>query len=248
MSTSNISRMTPEPASQRHAKTLQNRNSGTHANAAGSKMLEAEMVRLAQQGDCAAFATLYDLHKRGVYALCRRMSGSEEDAEDLTQEVFLLVFRKIGAFRGQSAFSTWLHRVTVNVALMRFRKKGFLAVSLQALLDPEERETLKGDLGRRDDVLAGAIDRVNLERALEHLPARCREVFVRFDIEGYEHNEIAAMNGCTIGISKSQLYKARMKLRSILKITKTGREQIRNRRAGAYDSAEAQSLQLPSVA
>jgi RNA polymerase sigma-70 factor (ECF subfamily) len=240
--------MTAEPASQRYATTLQNRTSSSHANPAGSKIPQAEMVRLAQQGDCAAFAALYDLHKRGVYALCRRMSGNEEDAEDLTQEVFLLVFRKIGAFRGQSAFSTWLHRVTVNVALMRFRKKGLLAVSLQALLDPEERQTLKGDLGRRDEVLAGAIDRVNLERALEHLPARCREVFVRFDIEGYEHNEIAAMNGCTIGISKSQLYKARMKLRSILKITKTGREQICNRRAGAYVSAEEQSLQIPSVA
>jgi len=191
---------------------------------AASRLVEAETIRLAQAGDVAAFETLYGLHKRRVYSLCRRMSGNEAEAEDLAQEVFLLVFRKLVNFRGQSAFSTWLHRVTVNVVLMRFRKKGLMAVSLQELLDPAEGETAKSDFGHRDEVLAGAVDRVVMERAIEDLPPGYRTVFVLFDIEGYEHNEIAAMLGCTIGNTKSQLHKARMKMRAILRRGVSGPE------------------------
>ena len=241
MNTSTIPEVTADLAMQGFAKPLRH-------STASSRVLEAETIRLAQQGDAAAFEILYALHKRRVYSLCRRMSGNEAEAEDLAQEVFLLVFRKIANFRGQSAFSTWLHRVTVNVVLMRFRKKGLLAVSLQELLDPEERETPKSDFGHRDDVLAGAIDRVNLERAIESLPPGYRTVFVLFDIEGYEHNEIAAMLGCTIGNTKSQLHKARMKLRSMLELGKAGVDLNRRKKAAARERPAEQETEERSVA
>jgi RNA polymerase sigma-70 factor (ECF subfamily) len=111
--------------------------------------------------------------------------------------------------------------VTVNVVLSRLRKKGLLEVSLQEPLGPEERDGPKRDFGIRDNVLAGAIDRINLERAIENLPSGCRNVFVLFDIEGYGHDEIAGVMGCSIGNTKAQLHKARMKLRLNLKTRKT---------------------------
>jgi RNA polymerase sigma-70 factor (ECF subfamily) len=185
-----------------------------------------DAVERGKQGDGASFEALYGLHKRHVYALCLRMSGNEADAEDLTQEAFLQAYRKIVAFRGQSAFSTWLHRVAVNVVLSSLRRKGLLAVSLQEPLDPEQRDGPKRDFGIRDNVLAGAIDRINLERAIENLPSGCRNVFVLFDIEGYGHNEIAEMMGCSIGNTKAQLHQARMKLRLILK---TGKAEMTSR-------------------
>jgi RNA polymerase sigma-70 factor (ECF subfamily) len=185
---------------------------------ASSIKLEAEAIKLAQQGDAQAFETLYGLHNRRVFAMCRRMSDSQEEADDLTQEVFLLVFRKIAGFRGQSTFSTWLYRVTSNTVMMRLRKKKVSAVSLQQLLEPQDAQMAPADFGRRDVQLAGVIDRVHLQRAMESLPAKCRNVFELFDIAGYGHHEIAAMNGCSVGASKSQLHQARLKLRSALRI------------------------------
>ena len=152
------------------------------------------------------------------------MTGNTADAEDLTQEAFLQLHRKIGTFRGESAFSTWLHRMSVNVVLMRLRKKGLPEVSLEEMLEPQEDGPRK-DVGGRDNVLAGALDRVNLERVIEGLPPGYRMIFVLHDIEGYEHNEIAEMMDCSIGNSKSQLHKARMKLRELLKQEKAGAEQ-----------------------
>ena len=178
---------------------------------------EAEAIRLAQAGDAAAFEFLYQLHSRRVYALCLRMLGNPSDAEDLTQEAFLQLFRKIGTFRGESAFSTWLHRMTVNVVLMRLRKKSLPAASLEETTEPdEETGGPRKDIGAPDLRLSGAVDRVNLERSIEKLPPGYRTVFVLHDIQGFEHNEIAGIMGCSVGNSKSQLHKARTRLRELL--------------------------------
>ncbi len=160
---------------------------------------EAEAIQKAQAGDGASFEMLYALHKRRVYSLCLRMLGNVAEAEDLTQEAFLQLYRKISTFRGDSAFSTWLHRLAVNV------------------LEPTQEDGPRKDIGARDLMLSGSVDRVTLERAIENLPPGYRLVFVLHDVEGYEHNEIAGMLECSIGNSKSQLHKARMKLRDLLK-------------------------------
>lgn len=180
-------------------------------------MSEAEAIQRAQQGDAQSFASLYSFHKRRVYSLCLRMTGNTAEAEDLTQEAFLQLYRKIATFRGESAFSTWLHRLAVNVVLMHLRKKGLPEISFQEALEPAEEDGPKKDIGAHDQALSGSIDRVNLERAIETLPPGYRIIFVLHDIEGYEHNEIAEMMGCSIGNSKSQLHKARMRLRELLK-------------------------------
>jgi RNA polymerase sigma-70 factor (ECF subfamily) len=185
-----------------------------------SGLSEAEAIDRAKQGDAESFEGLYVLHKRRVYSLCLRMTGNTAEAEDLTQEAFLQLYRKIASFRGESAFSTWLHRLAVNVVLMRLRKKGLPQVSLEETLEPQQEGGPRKDIGTRDAVLAGSIDRINLERAIERLPPGYRMVFVLHDIEGYEHNEIAEMLGCSIGNSKSQLHKARMKLRDLLKTSR----------------------------
>ena len=185
-----------------------------------SGMTEAEAIDRAKAGDAEAFSGLYGLHKRRVYSLCLRMTGNTAEAEDLTQEAFLQLYRKIATFRGESAFSTWLHRLAVNVVLMHLRKKGLPEISLDEALEPQHEDGPKKDIGARDNVLAGSIDRVNLERAIESLPPGYRIIFVLHDVEGYEHNEIAEMMGCSIGNSKSQLHKARMKLRDLLKLSR----------------------------
>jgi len=180
-------------------------------------MPEVEAIRLAQQGDAAAFERLYQLHNRRVYSLCLRMVGNTAEAEDLTQEAFLQLFRKISTFRGESAFSTWLHRLTVNLVLMHLRKKGLNLVSLEETINPSEDDAPKRDFGGRDLQLTGSVDRVALERAVASLPPGYRMVFVLHDVEGFEHNEIATMLECSTGNSKSQLHKARLKLRELLR-------------------------------
>jgi RNA polymerase sigma-70 factor (ECF subfamily) len=193
---------------------------------------EAEAIRLAQAGNAAAFEFLYQLHGRRVYALCLRMMGNPADAEDLMQEAFLQLFRKIGTFRGESAFSTWLHRMTVNVVLMRLRKKSLPTDSLEETLDPDaENSGPKRDVGAPDLRLSGAVDRVNLERSIEKLPPGYRTVFVLHDVQGYEHNEIADIMGCSVGNSKSQLHKARTRLRELLQ--EEIRQQARDERKAA---------------
>ena len=186
-------------------------------------MPEAEAIARAQQGDATSFEALYALHKRRVYSLCLRMTGNLAAAEDLTQEAFLQLYRKIASFRGESAFSTWLHRLAVNVVLMHLRRKGLPEVSLEETLEPQQEDAPRKDIGAPDQVLAGSVDRVNLERAIESLPPGYRIIFVLHDIEGYEHNEIAEMMGCSIGNSKSQLHKARMKLRELLRASRTAK-------------------------
>ena len=174
-------------------------------------------IRLAQRGDAAAFQTIYQLHSRRVYALCLRMIGDPVEAEDLTQEAFLQLFRKIHTFRGESAFSSWLHRLTANIVLMRFRKKRPVQISLDEVTradDEKERPVL--EIGVPDLRMSGLFDRVNLHAALEKLPEGYRSMFLLHDVHGYEHNEIAGLLGCSVGNSKSQLHKARKRLRELL--------------------------------
>ena len=199
-------------------------------------LAEGEAIRLAQAGDAAAFEFLYELHGRRVYALCLRMVGNPSDAEDLMQEAFLQLFRKIGTFRGESAFSTWLHRMTVNVVLMRLRKKSLPVASLDEATEPDEEVGgPRKDIGAPDLRLSGAVDRVNLERSIDRLPPGYRTVFVLHDVQGYEHNEIAGIMGCSVGNSKSQLHKARTKLRDLLQ------EEIREQARQVRHAAKTQT-------
>ncbi len=162
------------------------------------------------------------------------MVSNTAEAEDLTQEAFLQLFRKIATFRGESAFSTWLHRLAVNVVLMRLRKKTANESSLEEATEPDEEEGgPRRDFGGPDLRLSGSIDRLNLQRAVEELPPGYKAVFVLHDVQGYEHNEIAEIMGCSIGNSKSQLHKARMRLRELLH--ETQREIARAARQGAKD-------------
>ncbi len=177
-----------------------------------------EVLARAQAGDHQAFAQLYSLHKRRIYSLCLRMVGNVAEAEDLTQEAFLQLHRKIATFRGDSAFSTWLHRLAVNVVLMQLRKKGLALISLDEAMEPAAEERPGRTFGAPDLSLSGAIDRLALQRAIDNLPAGYRLIFVLHDIEGFEHNEIADLLECSIGNSKSQLHKARLKLREALRM------------------------------
>ncbi|HLJ91453.1 MAG TPA: sigma-70 family RNA polymerase sigma factor [Candidatus Angelobacter sp.] len=185
-------------------------------NKVATRLSETQAIHRAQQGDAECFAFLYGLHKRRVYSLCLRMIGNVAEAEDLTQDAFIHLFRKITSFRGESAFSTWLHRLVVNIVLMHLRKRSIQVVSLEETLEPRDDDAPRRDFGTQDRSLAGSIDRVNLERSIKDLPPGYRIIFVLHDIEGYEHNEIADMLGCSIGNCKSQLHKARMKLRRML--------------------------------
>jgi RNA polymerase sigma-70 factor (ECF subfamily) len=177
---------------------------------------EADLLAQAQAGDHRAFAQLYSLHKKRIYSLCMRMVGNTAEAEDMTQETFLQLHRKIATFRGDSAFSTWLHRLAINVVLMQLRKKGLSLISMDEAMEPDPKGSSGRGFGARDTTLAGSIDRLALERAVGNLPAGYRLVFVLHDIEGYEHHEIASMLDCSVGNSKSQLHKARLSLREAL--------------------------------
>ncbi len=177
---------------------------------------ERSLIQRAQSGDEHAFAELFQLHKKRVYSVCLLMTKDVAEAEDLTQEAFLQVFRTIGTFRGESAFSTWLYRIAVNTVLMKLRRqKSKAAFSLSEPVSPES-PNLAHDLGERDPRLSGAIDRIALLRAIESLPEGCRTVFMLHEVEGYQHHEIASLLNCSIGNSKSQLHKAKLKMRDFL--------------------------------
>ena len=186
--------------------------------AAPPNAADAEVLARAQAGDHQAFAQLYALHKRRIYSLCLRMVGNVAEAEDLTQEAFLQLHRKIATFRGDSAFSTWLHRLAINVVLMQLRKKGLSLISLDEAMEPNPEEGPSRSFGAPDLQLTGTIDRLVLEHAIADLPAGYRLIFILHDVEGFEHNEIASMLDCSIGNSKSQLHKARLKLREALRM------------------------------
>jgi RNA polymerase sigma-70 factor, ECF subfamily len=212
---------------------------------ASGELSEAEAIQRARDGDRTVFEFLYRLHSRRVYAVCLRMVGNTAEAEDLTQEAFLLLLRKIHTFRGDSAFSTWLHRLAVNVVLMRLRKKSPPTDSLEAALDPDDETASprpSSIMGAPDLLLEGSLDRINLERCIKQLPAGYRTIFVLHDVQGYEHHEIAEILGRSVGVSKSQLHKARMRLRELLH--EAQREKTRDERMAAGKTRSRSSKAL----
>jgi len=177
---------------------------------------ERSLIQRAQGGDEQAFATLFQLHKKRVYSVCLMMTKDVAEAEDLTQEAFLQVFRSVGSFRCDSAFSTWLYRIAVNTVLMKLRRrKAPPILSLDEPVSPES-PSLRRDIGKADPRLSGAVDRIALRRAMQELPEGCRKIFALHEVEGYQHHEIAKMLECSVGNSKSQLHKAKMKMRDLL--------------------------------
>jgi len=165
------------------------------------------------RGKVPPFDELFRLHRRRVYAQCFRMTGNPADAEDLSQEVFVQVFRKLNTFRGESSFTTWLHRLTVNHVLMYFRKRRRIREQLT-----EDGETPERAIqGRKVLANIPILDRLALDEAIFKLPPGYRTVFVLHDIQGLQHLEIANILNCSVGSTKSQLHKARMKLRGFLR-------------------------------
>jgi RNA polymerase sigma-70 factor (ECF subfamily) len=176
-----------------------------------------ELIARAQRGEAEAFEAIYHQHKNRVFSLCLRVTGNTADSEELTQEAFMQVFRKIHTFRGQSAFSTWLHRLSLNVVLMRLRKKTLIVTPLEGGAGDEELDKPQTEFGMPDMKLMGTIDRLHLAGALAQLPPGYRQAFVLHDVHGYQHHQIATMLGTSVGNSKSQLHKARMALRKLLR-------------------------------
>lgn len=178
-----------------------------------TKMTDYELTQASAKGDMVAFEEVYNRHHRRVYAICLRMLKNTNEAEDLTQDVFIQLHRKIGSFRGDSAFTTWLHRLTVNQVLMHFRKR-----TVKFEKTTEEGETPEQTVPGSDRPgKMPVVDKIALENAIKQLPKGYKSVFVLHDIEGFEHEEVARILGCSVGTSKSQLHKARLKLRKLLK-------------------------------
>lgn len=173
---------------------------------------DLELCQLAAGGNIAAFEIVYQRYHRRTYSLCLRMTGSQTEAEDLTQEVFIQLFRKVGSFRGESAFSTWLHRLTVNQVLMHFRRRSFKNEKVSDSGEMPEQTVHGTSNPNRMPV----VDRIALKKAIAELPNGYKKVFILHDVEGFEHEEVARMMGISIGTSKSQLHKARLKLRTLL--------------------------------
>jgi RNA polymerase sigma-70 factor (ECF subfamily) len=171
-----------------------------------------ELTRMAAGGNLTAFEKLYEKYHRRTYSLCLRMTNNVTEAEDLTQEAFIQLFRKIGSFRGDSAFTTWFHRLTVNQVLMYFRKRS--VKNEKTTEDGELPEKVKSD--KKYQASMPILNRMDLKKAIAMLPPGYRSVFVLHDVEGFEHSEVARMLGISVGTSKSQLHKARLKLRGLL--------------------------------
>jgi RNA polymerase sigma-70 factor (ECF subfamily) len=177
--------------------------------AAKANQQDTELARLAAGGDADAFEEIHRRYRQLVYAVALRMTGNPADAEDLTQESFLSLLRRIGSFRGESAFTSWLYRLTTNQVLMHFRRRR---------ARPEEQAgeaTWRAARAGRDAAASG-VDRVAVERAVGALPPGYRAAFLLHELGGYEHAEIARFMGCNAGTSKSQLHRARAKLRELL--------------------------------
>jgi len=183
------------------------------------KVLRSVAREVPRAGGAVDFERLYQMHGRRVYSLCWHMLWDKSDAEDVTQEVFMQLFRKIDTFRGESAFATWLHRLTVNVVLMRLRKKSRIESPIGEGDDlGEPSASSPENLADPEATPVGAIDRMDLERAMAQLPLGFSRVFSLHDVEGYGHAEIARMLGISEGTSKSQLHKARRRLRDLLRV------------------------------
>jgi RNA polymerase sigma-70 factor, ECF subfamily len=172
-----------------------------------------DLTQAAAKGDMAAFEEIYTRHHRRVYSICLRMLQNTSEAEDLTQDVFIQLYRKVGSFRGDSAFTTWLHRMSVNQVLMHFRKR-----TVRFEKTTEEGETpIQIVNGTANPFKMPIVDKIALDTAIDQLPPGYKNVFVLHDVEGFEHEEVARILGCSVGTSKSQLHKARLKLQKLLK-------------------------------
>lgn len=180
---------------------------------AGPGSSDLTLAHGAGSGNMSALGELYRRYNRRVYSLCRRMAANTAEAEDLTQEVFIKLFHEAGTFRGESAFTTWLHRLTVNVVLMYLRKH---RRRFERPTQDKEIPEQAAPGTERPDIMP-VFDRLELDSALAGLPPGYRVVFVLYDVEGYSHDEIGLLLGCTAGTSKSQLHKARKKLRALLR-------------------------------
>jgi RNA polymerase sigma-70 factor (ECF subfamily) len=182
------------------------------AEAPDSASPDLILCQKAAAGNLAAFEMIYQRYHRRTYSLCFRMTSSHTEAEDLTQEVFIQLFRKVGSFRGDSAFSTWLHRLTVNQVLVHFRRR---SVKNEKVSDDGEMPD-QAVHGTSNPNKMPVVDRIALKNAIAELPRGYRNVFVLHDVEGYEHEEVARLLSISVGTSKSQLHKARLKLRGLL--------------------------------
>lgn len=169
-----------------------------------------DLVARCQAGDVDAFAEVYARYASRIFSLATRMSGSAQTGEDLLQEIFLQAYRKIGSFKGDAALGTWLYRLAMNHCLDFVRSRH---AKMEKMTDAIDADGYAAPSAARD----APVERIDLERAMRQLPSGCREVFVLHDVEGYEHKEIAAMLGIAEGTSKSQVFKARMKLRGFLR-------------------------------
>jgi len=171
------------------------------------------LARAAAGGGMTALGDLFERYHRRVYSVCLRMTHNPAEAEDLTQEVFLHLVKKIGSFRGDSQFNTWLHRLTVNLVLMHFRRG---ARRREWGTEDPESILLMAQRNKRTANLQ-LTNKIALASAMARLPRGCRAVFFLYDVAGYKHDEVASLLGCSVGTSKSQLHRARVKLRSLLK-------------------------------
>jgi RNA polymerase sigma-70 factor (ECF subfamily) len=176
---------------------------------------DLELAKRCRNGDAGAFEELYRAHAGRLFSLTSRMMGSPQDAEDLLQEVFLHAYRKLGSFRGESSLGTWLYRLGMNQCLDHLRGR---QVRMNQATDSLE------DDGASEPVTPSpatpiAVNRIDLERAIGRLPEGCRAAFLLHDVEGFEHHEVAAILGVSEGTSKSQVHKARLKLRAMLRRT-----------------------------
>lgn len=178
---------------------------------------ENVLIKQASTGNNQSFEYLYRKYSRRMFAVCKRMVNDESIAEDLVQETFLCAFRRLNTFRGDSLFSTWLHRIAVNASLMYLRKTKIDPCAKSVELQQQDDDDVQRDFFTvRDHRLMDTADRIRLERAVGMLPPGYRIMFILHDIEGYEHSEIASIIGCSAGNTKSQLHKARKRLRQLL--------------------------------
>ena len=180
---------------------------------ATSKETELDLVERCRRGELGAFETLYRQHSGRLFSLAVRMLGNPADAEDLLQEIFLSAHRKLESFRGESALGTWLYRLAMNQILDHVRSRAARTGQMTDGLD--DATVLADATGHR--LADRAIARIDLERALAELPEGCRAAFVLHDVEGLEHKEVSEVLGIAEGTSKSQVHKARLRLRGLLR-------------------------------
>jgi len=181
-------------------------------SAPAGRAAELALVERCRRGDLGAFEELYRVHARRIFSLAVRMLGNTADAEDLLQEIFLSAHRKLDSFRGESALGTWLYRLATNQILDYVRSRAARTGQLTDGLD--DAAVIADAFGHR--LGDRAIDRIDLERALAQLPDGCRAAFVLHDVQGLEHSEVADVLGIAEGTSKSQVHKARLRLRALL--------------------------------